>query len=49
MRDAKTCETCAFNVLRPDMKNVKYCAKRNFPIYADGVRCSKYIYKKSKK
>ena len=41
------CKNCQWYVKRPDMKNVKYCVKRNFPILnitADG--CTKYIRRK---
>ena len=49
MNNGDSCKTCAFNVMRTDMKNIKYCIKRNFPILNDGEGCSKYVSKKSSK
>lgn len=39
------CRNCSFFTKRPDMKNVKYCIKRNFAILNDGECCTKYIRK----
>lgn len=41
------CANCAYNTLRPDMKDVKYCVKRNFPIFDDGQCCAKYLRRKT--
>lgn len=46
--DKNNCKTCAFCVWRPDMKNIKYCVKRNFPILNDGIGCAKYTEKSAK-
>ena len=40
------CKNCTFNIKRPDMKNIKYCVKRNFAILNDGECCTKYIRRK---
>lgn len=36
------CENCAWCKLRPDMKNIKYCVKRNFPIFDTKQKCVKH-------
>ena len=50
MNDGKetiNCETCAFCVERPDMKNISYCVIRNFAIYCKTCPgCSKYKRRK---
>lgn len=38
-----SCKICSFNIKRADMKNVKYCVKRNFPILNDGESCTKFV------
>lgn len=40
------CKNCSFFIRRPDMKNAKYCVKRNFAILNDGESCIKYIRRK---
>ena len=45
--DSAACKNCSWNIKRPDMKNVKYCVKRNFAIYDDGQVCTKYIRRKN--
>ena len=38
----KQCTTCIYCLKRPDMKNVLYCIKRNFPILNPSLGCEKF-------
>lgn len=42
------CKICSFYIKRKDMKNVKYCVKRNFAILNDGECCTKFVRRKNK-
>lgn len=44
--DKAMCRNCSFFIKRPDMKNVRWCVKRNFAILNDDQCCIKYIRRK---
>ena len=46
-KEKEQCSNCAYNVNRPDMKNVKYCVKRNFPIFDETQCCARYLRRKN--
>ena len=44
----ENCVACIYNIKRPDMKDIHWCIKRNFPILNLDIGCAKFKRRRDK-